>query len=223
MKVLFISKDRKDPYIERAVEIIQTAFSDSTTVLVKQGQAITETVLNWQGDVLISYLCPWVLPESVLMSAKQFAINFHPATPDYPGTGCTNFALYNEEVEYGVMCHHMAAKVDSGRIIAVRRFPVHPDDTVYSLTQRCYSQMFELFSEIVSVIARGLPFPESTENWSRKPFRLAELNALKKLDVNMSVDEIKRRVRATTFPGTPSAYFEIDGMRFAYIAPNSEK
>jgi methionyl-tRNA formyltransferase len=222
MKVLFISKDRDDPYIRNASAFIKDRFPDPLIILVKPGQSITAEALNWQGDLLVSYLCPWVLPDSLLGNASFAAINFHPATPDYPGTGCTNFAIYNDEKEYGVMCHHMLPSVDSGKVIAVRRFPVLADDSVYSLTQRCYVQMLELFYGIILDILNGKPLPESNEHWTRKPYRRSELNALKKLDLNMPVSEIKRRIRATTYPGTQSAFFEIDGMRFEYVPEAKE-
>ncbi len=222
MKVLFISKDREDPYIQSASAFVQKSFPDTSIILVKPGQSITNEVLSWQGDLLLSYLCPWVLPDTLLTNARYAAINFHPATPDYPGTGCTNFAIYNGEKEYGVMCHHMVPSVDSGKVIAVRRFPVLENDSVYSLTQRCYAYMLELFYDIVSDILHNKPLPVSNERWTRKPYRRTELNALKKLELDMPLDEIKRRVRATTYPGTPSAYFEIDGMRFEYV-PEDDK
>ena len=222
MKVLFISKDRDDPYINNASSFIRNNFPESLIILVKSGQSITKEALNWKGDLLVSYLCPWVLPDILLGNASFAAINFHPATPDYPGTGCTNFAIYNDEKEYGVMCHHMVPSVDSGKVIAVSRFPVLPNDSVYSLTQRCYAHMLELFYGIITDILNGKSLPESNEHWTRKPYRRHELNALKKLDLNMPVAEIKRRVRATTYPGTQSAFFEIDGMRFEYVPEVSE-
>ena len=217
MKVLFISKDRQDPYISSASAFIQKNFVDPAIFLAKPGQSIPENVLTWQGDLLISYLCPWVLPASLLANARFAALNFHPATPDYPGTGCTNFAIYNGEKEYGVMCHHMVPTVDSGKVVAVRRFPILPNESVYSLTQRCYAYMLELFYEIITGIVMGKPLPESSEQWTRKPYRRVDLNALKRLELDMPVEEIKRRVHATAYPGTQGAYFEIDGMRFEYV------
>ncbi|MEL7643998.1 MAG: formyltransferase family protein [bacterium] len=217
MKVLFISKDRQDPYISSASAFIQKNFVDPAIFLAKPGQSIPENVLTWQGDLLISYLCPWVLPAPLLANARFAALNFHPATPDYPGTGCTNFAIYNGEKEYGVMCHHMVPTVDSGKVVAVRRFPILPNESVYSLTQRCYAYMLELFYEIISGIVMGKPLPESCEHWTRKPYRRVELNELKRLELDMPLEEIQRRVRATAYPGTQGAYFEIDGMRFEYV------
>ncbi len=222
MKVLFISKDRQDPYINSASAFIQKNFVNPAIILVKPGQTIPDEVLSWKGDLIISYLCPWVLPDSLLASASFAALNFHPATPEYPGTGCTNFAIYNGEKEYGVMCHHMVPTVDSGKVVAVRRFPVLPNESVYSLTQRCYVYMLALFYEIITGILMRKPLPESSEHWTRKPYRRTELNALKKLELDMPLDEIKRRVRATAYPGTQGAYFEVGGMRFEYVPENEQ-
>ncbi|MFW8746219.1 formyltransferase family protein, partial [Mesorhizobium japonicum] len=80
----------------------------------------------------------WIYPAQLLSNASFAAINFHPGSPDYPGTGCTNFAVYEGAKEYGITCHHMKAGVDSGDIIAVKRFSINEDDTVYGITQHCY-------------------------------------------------------------------------------------
>jgi methionyl-tRNA formyltransferase len=110
----------------------------------------------------------------------------------------------------------MAEIVDSGSIIAVRRFDVTPQDSVYSLTQRCYAYLMVLYYDIVSQILRGEPLPRSAEVWSRRAYRRKELNALKRIELGMPLDEIRRRVKASAYPGTPGAYIEIDGMRFEY-------
>jgi methionyl-tRNA formyltransferase len=68
--------------------------------------------------------------------AKHAAFNFHPGSPDYPGIGCLNFELYEEAREYGVTCHHMVPKVDTGGIIAVKHFAIFDSDCVASLLAR---------------------------------------------------------------------------------------
>jgi methionyl-tRNA formyltransferase len=220
--ILLISKDREDFYIQKAIDFTTLNFPQSQILLASPDQTFPEKLLEWEGDYLISYLCPWVLPGALLKKAKIAAINFHPATPDYPGTGCTNFALYNNEREYGVMCHYMAPQVDTGNVIAVQRFPILPDETVYTLTQRCYAYMLVLFYDILSAILMNHPLPSTDEKWSRKPYCRKDLNALKKIDLDMSPDEIKRRVHASTYPGTPGAYIMINGIRFEYT-PDPEK
>jgi methionyl-tRNA formyltransferase len=222
MKVLFLGKQRDDFYCTRAMDFLRQQLPETQFVLAVPGQKFpAENLKDWEGDYIISYLCPWVLPGWLLSKARVAAINFHPAPPQYPGTGCTNFALYNEEAEYGVMCHHMSPNVDSGKVIAVRRFAVFQEDSVYSLTQRCYAYMLTLFFDILSRILLGKPLPESDETWTRKPYRKTDLDALKIISPDMPVDEIRRRVRAVTYPGYAGATMEIDGMRFEYVPPKN--
>ena len=135
----------------------------------------------------------------ILNKARRAAINFHPATPDYPGIGCFNFALYENAQEFGTTCHHMAAKVDTGNIIAVKRFPVFPADDVESLLTRTYDHQLVLLYEIVGIMLHGEELPSSDESWTRKPFSRKELNALSVIDPTMPPEEIQKRVRATSY------------------------
>lgn len=216
MSILLLGKQREDFYFEKAQDFLIQNFPEVEIVLAKPGEPFPEKYRAWDGDYLISYLCPWVIPKELLQRVRIASINFHPGPPEYPGTGCTNFALYNGETVYGVTCHHMAPEVDSGKIIAVRRFPVFATDTVYSLTQRCYAYLLALFYDIVSLLIQNEPLPKSGETWKRKAYRRAELEALKRIELDMPLEEIKRRIRAVTYPGYPGAYVEIGGIRFDY-------
>ena len=116
--VLFLGK-KEDVYCDQASDVIRQTFYKSSIYLGEWGDEIPSNVLSWEGDYIISYLSRWIVPKSVINSAKKAAINFHPASPDYPGIGCSNFALYDESIIYGVTCHHMDSKVDTGKIIAI--------------------------------------------------------------------------------------------------------
>jgi len=110
----------------------------------------------------------------------------------------------------------METKVDSGKIIDVRRFPILKNDRVYSLTQRCYDYMLLQFYEVIDYIFKTNNLPECKETWKRKPFTRKELNDLCKIDINMDTEEIKRRIRATDYPGMPGAYIDLKGLKFRY-------
>lgn len=207
MSLLFIGKI-DDPACRRALEFVELHFPGAVKVLGRRGAPFPDDLLSWKGDYLVSYLSPWIIPGALLERAGVAAINFHPGPPEYPGIGCTNFALYNEETVYGVTCHHMAAKVDTGSIIAVRRFPIFPSDTVWSVTQRCYAHILVLFYEILSTIRAGKPLPVSTETWTRRPYRRSELDELCRLTPEMTPEEQARRIRATTYPGMPGPWLD---------------
>jgi methionyl-tRNA formyltransferase len=216
MRILFIGKDRDDFYFEQAKLFMVQNFPDLEILLAKPGSSLPLQYADWKGDYLISYLCPWVIPASLLNNLSKGAINFHPGPPQYPGSGCTNFAIYHEVEEYGATCHYMAEQVDSGSIIAVRRFPVFPEDSVYSVTQHCYAFMLSLFIEIMSLIKKGTNLPTSDEQWSRKAYRLKDFHALRKVTPEMDEKEIRRRIRAATYPGYEGAYLEVAGAKFVF-------
>ena len=196
-----------DELCARASAYLDVHAEPVTIHLGHRGEAFPTLRPDVTWEYLISYLSPWIVPEALLRRVQRASINFHPGPPEYPGIGCTNFALYEDATVYGVTCHHMATRVDTGPIISVRRFPVHPSETVLSLTQRCYAAIAELFYEMADLILAGGPLPVSSERWTRRPFRRDELNALCRLTPDMSQEEIRRRVRATTFPGARAASF----------------
>ncbi len=210
--ILFLGK-KNDEYCDRALKFVEDNFDHVTSYFSAWGEPMPAEINHWQGDYILSYLCRWVVPAAVIRSAVKEAINFHPASPDYPGIGCNNYALYENATEYGATCHHMASKVDTGKIIAVKRFAVFPTDDVSSLLQRTYEFQLVLFYEIVSKILRNEPLPEPNDYWTRPPRSRQEFNQLGIITPDMSDDEVARRVRAVSY-GVFQPAVEISGYRF---------
>ncbi len=206
-KILFIGK-ADNIYAKIAADFVQQHFHNSQVVFSKRSDPFRNDLLEWEGDLLISYLAQWIIPGELLRKAKMATINLHPGPPAYPGIGCTNFAIYNGEKEFGITCHHMLEKVDTGQIIMVKRFPLFETDTVYSLTQRCYVEILHAFCELMSGLLKGDSFPESHETWTRPPYKRKDLNELCRLTPGMTRQEIDRRIRATTYGEKVWAYME---------------
>lgn len=209
MSILFLAKYDK-PFAKDAAELIELHIEDSEIVLGSIDDSFPKHLRAKSFDYVISYISPWIVPQKVLNNTRKAAINFHPGPPEYPGIGCTNFAIYNGEKQFGVTVHNMKAKVDTGDIIHVEWFPIFDNDTVYSLTQRCYAFIYIAFIELFPLILSNSPLPRSKEVWAREPFTRKQLNELCVLKHDMSEDEIKRRIKATTYPGMPGASF-LDG------------
>ncbi|MDP4283939.1 MAG: formyltransferase family protein [Bacteroidota bacterium] len=211
--ILFIGK--KDDYFSKvAADYLKENIPSAIIVYSAKSDPIPDIVKDWKGDYLISYLSQWIIPASILANAKEGGINLHPGSPDYPGIGCTNFAIYNQAKEFGITCHYMEAKVDTGAIIKVSRFPIHKNDTVYSLTQRCYANILNVFFELVDDFLKGVKPGLSQEQWKRTPYTRKELNELCVLTTEMDEEEINRRIAATTFGDKAWAYFQLNGQNF---------
>ncbi len=214
ISILFLGK-AEDAYCLRALDFCRQRFTHVTDCLGAWGDPLPQVAKEWSGDYIISYLSRWVVPSFLLERARKAAFNFHPASPEYPGIGCNNFALYENAQEYGVTCHHMASKVDTGQIIAVRRFPIYPQDGVAELLERTYQHQIALFFEIVGLLAEGKELPVSEERWKRPPFTREQFNELFIITPDMSREEVTRRIRAVSYRHW-QPYMELHGFRFEY-------
>jgi len=214
LSILFLGK-KNDAYTKEAHSHLVKLFSDVKIFLGDWGDPLPKEIKEWRGDYIISYLSRWILPNSIMNESRKAAINFHPASPEYPGIGCNNFALYEESETYGVTCHHMTESVDSGDIIAVTRFAINESDTVDSLLKRTYTHQFDLFKEIIYYIKEDQVLPSSEEKWSRKPFTRSEFNQLSRITSSMSEDEVRKRIRATSYKNW-QPYFKIGNFNFEY-------
>ena len=219
LRILFLRK-KDNAYAQRAEDFVRKHFQQPLIFAGGRKENLPAEVLNWIGDLMVSFISSWIYPEPLLSNAAVAAINFHPGSPEYPGTGCTNFAIYNGAKEYGVTCHHMSAGVDSGKIIVVKRFPVKETDTVYSVTQHCYKLIEETFYEIMNQILKVQPLPVTNEQWKRKPYTRKQLDELCTITPGMTEEEIRKRIKATTYK-TPWAITKIGNHIFKLQAENN--
>jgi len=192
--VLFLGK-ADDRHVARAVAFCRLNFAVLDTYLGRWDDPLPDGAAAWSGDVIVSYLSRWIVPDGLLERAA-LAINFHPGPPDYPGYGCNNFAIYEGATQYGVTCHHMARRVDTGAVIEVLRFPVLPADNGGTLLARAYDFQIVLFYRVMGRIIRGDALPVSGETWTRKPFTRKQLSELGHLTPDMTEQETAKRQRA---------------------------
>jgi len=215
MKIVLFTKTGK-PTVKEVIDYLKRHFKTVDVYQGKINEPFPIRALCTPPDILISYLSPWIIPDKILSKVRLWNINFHPGPPEYPGIGCFNFAIYNKAKTYGVTAHIMNKKVDCGRIIGVRRFAMSKSDSVFTLSIKSYKNMFFLFVRIMNFILKNMTIPDCAEAWKRRPFVRKELEKLCKIDLNMAKGEVKRRIKATTYPAMPGPYIELFGYKFEY-------
>ena len=183
------------------------------------GDPLPDEIASGSPELLLSFLSPWIVPQAVLDNSGT-ALNFHPGSTNYPGIGCYNFALYEDVPEFGAVCHHMHAKVDTGIVVDERLFPVMPADTVETLKYRTMVTMLAMFHDLCSLLATGRELPVSPRQWSRRPFTRREMEELKLIEAGMDPQEVKRRLRATVYPGYPGPYVKVGAEKFYALVPD---
>ena len=106
MKICFLTK-REKLYVDHAISYLNNI---SEKIDIYDSSSIKDfpvEILDKRYDIVISYICGWIVPKKVLVNTKKWCINFHPGPPEYPGTGCFNFALYDSANEYGCTANIM--------------------------------------------------------------------------------------------------------------------
>ncbi len=155
MEVLFIGA-AEDAYSEQAATYLdQSGLTVSRVWSLRQrNEDLHDKISTWRGDLILHYSSYYRLSESVLQCARQGAINFHPSSPRYPGSGGVNWALYNGDLRFAVTVHLMDEQIDHGQIISVTELDILPIDTVSSLLQRTHELRLSVFFEFVDYLSK---------------------------------------------------------------------
>lgn len=215
IKVVMFSK-KYNAFCDYAEALLKTVLKDDEFLSYRGvvGDDFEYDISEYQADYVISFVSPWIISKPVLDSAQKAAINFHPGSPDYPGSGCYNFALYENSPKYGVTVHHMKEKVDSGDIVMTSYFDIMPYDSVETLKLKSMNHLLWLLEKTLALICAGEDLPVSEEKWQRKPFTKKEMYEIFEIDPQKhDEDEIARRIRAAAYPSCPGAYILKDGER----------
>ena len=201
-------------------ELVQVGFRVQEVWSTGIGEELPLELEKWHGDYILCFRSRYILPQWLIARAEQAAVNIHPGPPEYRGSGCLNWALYDGVADYGVTAHFMNEQVDAGRIIDVVRFGIHEDDSVSTLLRRTHEHSLDLAKDLVQGIANyGHKFLHSranlasNEKWSGPARRMESVDSLSRVDSSMSRTQIERVIRATHTSEFPT-YVEIFGYRF---------
>jgi len=204
MKTLFFGR-QNCKYSIQAFEHLQNLGFDADIVLSGGRKSkLTLDINDWVGDYIFCFRSLFVVPKIMLDNTQVSAINFHPAPPEYPGSGCINFALYDQAKRYGVTAHEMNEKIDDGRILKCSRYPIQMEDSLDSLLIKTHRELLALFIDITSAIKSGglemidqMAMEAREEKWAGPAKKISELDKLLNISPSVSEAELMKLIRAT--------------------------
>ena len=215
LNIAFVSKKNK-PGVAEAINWLENFECNIDLFYAEINKPIDKKLFIKHYDIIISYINPWILPRKILSKTRIHNINFHPGTPEYPGIGCFNFAIYNNEKKYGVTAHIMTSKVDTGKIIMVDSFPITKVETVDSLSKKTYKKLLSIFKKTMKLFFKKKNIFTENIKWKRKPYKREQLNTLANLNINMNKNEFSRRLRAIYYSDYLRPTIVIHGHKFRY-------
>ena len=164
---------------------------------------------------LLSYLSPVIVPQDCLAAFSLGAYNFHPGTPDYPGTAPESWACYERAKTFGATFHVMSSQVDAGEIIAAEILPVTAakDRPGYATVAR--QALSLLLIRLAPALTREAPLvAEGRLAWGEKRHTFDDYNKMCVLPADVTRDELLHRLRSFGPPGPVAFSVLLHGMRF---------
>ena len=202
-KILFFGR-KNDIYSEKILCFLKKKFKNvSFFFSSKYVEKINKNIYSWKGDYILCFRSYLILPNKVIKNAQIAAINFHPGPPKYRGVGCLNYALYNDEKEYGVTAHIMNSKIDYGKILMVKRFKIKKNQTLDFILNQTHKYLYNIAMDFIKMIKNKslninkLSNKFKNEKWSRIIKKKKDLDNFYILKKNMSLNKFNKKLRAT--------------------------
>lgn len=163
--------------------------------LTFKDDAVVEELRSLRPDVIAVVAYGKILPQRVLDIPPMGCINIHASIlPELRGSGPVQWSILRGYAETGVTAMYMAAEMDAGDMIEVRRTPIDPDENAQSLLDR----LAEIGGGLLTDTLRGLehgPLPAVKQDPAKVTFAPMLSKDLCPIDWTRSPKEIKDHIR----------------------------
>lgn len=186
----------------------------------KRGEKIKTNISKNKYDFIFCFRSLLILKENFLKGVKISAINFHPGMPNYRGTGCLNYALYDNSKYYGCTAHIIENNdIDNGSIIDFRKFKIGKKDTLDKLLNRTHQEMYVQATYVIKKLLKNadnlnkMKEKNKKITWSGKIKKKSDLDKFYRIKINSTKKEFEKKIRAT-YCKNFKPYLIIHGKKF---------
>ncbi len=183
--------------VTRNPEIADWAQSHHIAV-VHHSENLADLRIDGDFDWLLSVANLQIIPDELLASAKQGAVNFHDGPlPAYAGLNAPVWARMQGEAQHGITWHLISEGVDEGDILVQRQFDIRDSDTALTLNTKCFEAAMDSFPEVVQALENNAQ-PRTPQNLQERSYYglKARPDAAGRLDFRKTSAELVALVRA---------------------------
>ncbi len=178
--------------------------------------AVVEELRALKPDVIAVVAYGKILPQRVLDIPRLGCVNIHASVlPQLRGSGPVQWAILNGLEETGVTAMYMAAEMDAGDIIEIRKTPIEPYENAQSLLDRLAQIGGGLLCDTLRAMEAGT-VSRTPQEHEKATFAPMLSKALCPIDWSRSPKELIDHVRG--LDPWPVATIELRGKRFKVYA-----
>ena len=187
-----------------------------------------EKLRIYNCELFVSMSFNQIFKKSTFTIPSKGTINCHAGKlPFYRGRNVLNWALINDEKEFGITVHFVDEGIDTGDIIIQKTFPILEIDNYKTILEKSYLECPKLLVETIHSIIDG-----NFTRTSQKQFSEFSMYCSKRkrgdeiINWNKNSREIYNFIRALTLPGpcaqtlVDKIYIKIINSEFISNAPN---
>lgn len=182
-------------------------FFEARQVGVEKWRSLWETT---PIDLMLVLSWRYIVPREIYTRPERGSFVFHDSLlPAYRGFAPTVWSILNGEDHTGVSLFAMDEGVDTGDLVAQRRVPIGPDDTIAEVLERVTQVYLSILEQMLPSLLDGSA-PRSPQDSSGATYTCKRLPDDNQIDWTQPTEDTYNLIRAVTRP-YPGAFTTLDG------------
>lgn len=163
-------------------------------------EEVVKQVADMGPELIIVSSWSQIIKEQILQIPPMGCIGIHFALlPSNRGGAPLNWALIKGETEWGISLIYLDKGIDTGDIIAQKRFTIIDRDNINTVYDKASVLSIQLLNENLPLIEQGIA-PRLTQNGEKATYNPARKPSDGLIDWNRSARELCNWIRALTHP-----------------------
>lgn len=146
-------------YDKQDAELIRRAAENHIPVELSEninGEEFIHKMKQYNVDLFVSMSFNQIFKTEMINLPPHKTINCHAGKlPFYRGRNILNWALINDEKEFGITVHYLDEGIDTGDIILQKTYPITDEDDYSTLLQRAYTGCADVLYQAIKMIQKN--------------------------------------------------------------------
>ena len=204
IKFVMVRYDKQDPVLVDLAKKNNIPLEMHPNI---NSQEFMKRVKQYDVDIFVSMSFNQIFKTEMINMPRLKTINCHAGKlPFYRGRNILNWALINDEKEFGITVHYLDEGIDTGDIILQDTYPITDEDDYGTLLTRAYEGCADVLYRAIKMI----------QNDEVKPIKQNDIDPVgiycgmrqpgdEIIDWNQTSREVFNFIRALSIPGPQAA------------------